>query len=66
MTGPSPRPNDVTIARIVQALRQLAEGDRVTVLKFTQAIVKDRTAKRETRRKRFPQPEPDDSWRVGN
>lgn len=66
MTSRPPRQNDITIAQIVQALRQLKEGDRLTVLKFTQAIVKDRTAKQAVRRKRFSQPEEDESWRIGS
>lgn len=62
---PTPPKNDITIAQIAQLLRQLRESDRTTVLKFTQAILRDRATKRANRRDRFQQPEVDD-WRIGS
>lgn len=55
-----------TLAQLMIIARQLREGDRVTVLKFAQAVLKDRALKREQRRKgHATRRQPVENWRIG-
>jgi len=54
--------NTPTISQISQLCDCLTEGDKVRVLRFAEAIVASRTAKR--RSQRHEQPERHD-WRIG-
>lgn len=61
MTAPSN-----TSEKIMAAIRQLNEADRVRVLRFALAISESRRGKKERRRSRFSQPQVDETWRVGS
>lgn len=56
-----------TLAQLMAVARQLREGDRVTVLKFANAILTDRQGKRSQRRKSHVTRRPPlEHWRIGS
>lgn len=60
MTAPSN-----TSEKIMAAIHQLSEADRLRVLKFALAILSDRQGKQMKRRSRFQQSEIND-WRINS
>lgn len=64
MNSPPLRQNDITIAQIIQLLRQLKEGDLVRVLRFVEGIVSDRVGKKRQRKARF-QTDEIENWQIG-
>lgn len=54
-----------TTTQIIHLLPNLTEGDRVRLLQFAKAMIRQRQDKRQQRSARFQAPV-NDSWRIGN